>query len=125
MFSIKSLKQTDQFTQELDGPLKEMARQIAHGISAFAAGDLRYRLGLPKNWFKNSQTEAVGRRLKTAIEDFNGMTEVPPKRMCFVGANSWMEGQIAGERIAALLAGKGKVLYLIPQYDQVNHVMRM
>ncbi len=124
-FSIKSLKQTDQFTQELDGPLKEMARQIAHGISAFAAGDLRYRLGLPKNWFKNSQTEAVGRRLKTAIEDFNGMTEVPPKRMCFVGANSWMEGQIAGERIAALLAGKGKVLYLIPQYDQVNHVMRM
>ena len=125
MFSIKSLKQTDQFTQELDGPLKEMARQIAHGISAFAAGDLPYRLGLPKNWFKNSQTEAVGRRLKTAIEDFNGMTEVPPKRMCFVGANSWMEGQIAGERIAALLAGKGKVLYLIPQYDQVNHVMRM
>jgi len=125
LFSIKSLKQTDQFTQELDGPLKEMARQIAHGISAFAAGDLRYRLGLPKNWFKNSQTEAVGRRLKTAIEDFNGMTEVPPKRMCFVGANSWMEGQIAGERIAALLAGKGKVLYLIPQYDQVNHVMRM
>ena len=124
-FSIKSLKQTDQFTQELDGPLKEMARQIAHGISAFAAGDLRYRLGLPKNWFKNSQTEAVGRRLKTAIEDFNGMTEVPPKRMCFVGANSWMEGQITGERIAALLAGKGKVLYLIPQYDQVNHVMRM
>ncbi len=124
-FSIKSLKQTDQFTQELDGPLKEMARQIAHGISAFAAGDLRYRLGLPKNWFKNSQTEAVGRRLKTAIEDFNGMTEVPPKRMCFVGANSWMEGQIAGERIAAMLAGKGKVLYLIPQYDQVNHVMRM
>ncbi|TAH55619.1 MAG: hypothetical protein EWM51_01825 [Treponema sp.] len=67
----------------------------------------------------------MGRRLKTAIEDFNGMTEVPPKRMCFVGANSWMEGQIAGERIAALLAGKGKVLYLIPQYDQVNHVMRM
>jgi len=125
LFSIKSLKQTDQFTQELDGPLKEMARQIAHGISAFAAGDLPYRLGLPKNWFKNSQTEAVGRRLKTAIEDFNGMTEVPPKRMCFVGANSWMEGQIAGERIAALLAGKGKVLYLIPQYDQVNHVMRM
>ncbi|HQL31799.1 MAG TPA: substrate-binding domain-containing protein [Treponemataceae bacterium] len=125
MFSIKSLKQTDQFTQELDGPLKEMARQIAHGISAFAAGDLRYRLGLPKNWFKNSQTEAVGRRLKTAIEDFNGMTEVPPKRMCFVGANSWMEGQITGERIAAMLAGKGKVLYLIPQYDQVNHVMRM
>lgn len=124
-FSIKSLKQTDQFTQELDGPLKEMARQIAHGISAFAAGDLRYRLGLPKNWFKNSQTEAVGRRLKTAIEDFNGMTEVPPKRMCFVGANSWMEGQITGERIAAMLAGKGKVLYLIPQYDQVNHVMRM
>jgi len=124
-FSIKSLKQTDQFTQELDGLLKEMARQIAHGISAFAAGDLRYRLGLPKNWFKNSQTEAVGRRLKTAIEDFNGMTEVPPKRMCFVGANSWMEGQITGERIAAMLAGKGKVLYLIPQYDQVNHVMRM
>jgi len=123
--SFNDRKRSGSFAEELDGPIKEMARQIAHGISAFAAGDLRYRLAMPKHNFGAKESEAVGRRLRTAIEDFNGMTDVPPKRICFVGANSWMEGQAAGERIASMLGGKGKVLYLIPQYDQVNHVMRM
>ena len=32
---------------DTENTLKEMSRQIAHGISSFAAGDMRYHLSVP------------------------------------------------------------------------------
>ncbi|HHU37319.1 MAG TPA: substrate-binding domain-containing protein, partial [Treponema sp.] len=110
---------------DTENTLKEMSRQIAHGISSFAAGDLRYRLSVSDQTCTTEEAESVAKRLRTSIEDFNGMTATPPKRTCFVGANGYEEGRVAGIRIQEMLSGSGSIAYFIPAYTQVNHVLRM
>ncbi len=118
-------KRQERLLEDTTGTVKEMARQIAHGVSSFASGDMRYRLTMPGKPCLTEEGEAVAKRLRTGIDDFNSMTESPPKRICFVGANSYQEGRAAGENIARMLSGKGKIAYMIPMYTQVNHVLRM
>jgi methyl-accepting chemotaxis protein len=105
--------------------LTKLAKQLGHGLSAFASGDLRFRLRKPAIEATNPDAAALAKRLLSCIDDFNSMTNVPLKRVCFVGANGYEEGRVAGEHIGEMLGGKGKVAYLIPSYSQINHVLRM
>jgi ABC-type sugar transport system substrate-binding protein len=63
--------------------------------------------------------------LFSGISDFNSITDLPSKRICFSGANSYREGAVAGQEIARILGGKGKIACIFTTYSQVNHVLRM
>jgi methyl-accepting chemotaxis protein len=105
--------------------LTKLAKQLGHGLSAFASGDMRYRLRKPETNATTGEAQTLAKRLLSCIDDFNSITNVPLKRICFVGANAYQEGRVAGERIGALLGGKGKLAFFIPEHSQVNHVLRM
>ena len=105
--------------------LTKLAKQLGHGLSAFASGDLRFHLRKPEFTAETPDAAALAKRLLSSLDDFNSITNIPLKRVCFVGANSYQEGRVAGEHIGAMLGGKGSVAYFIPSFSQVNHVLRM
>ncbi len=105
--------------------LTKLAKQLGHGLSAFASGDLRFRLRKPAVEATSPEAAALAKRLLSCVDDFNSITNVPLKRVCFVGANGYEEGKVAGEHIGEMLGGKGKVGYMIPSFSQTNHVLRM
>lgn len=41
--------------------------------------------------------------------EFNALTDVPCKRLCYVGADSFLEGRRCGELMGEMLAGKGEI----------------
>ena len=113
------------FSRDLGDVLTKLAKQLGHGLSAFASGDMRYRLRKPETNATTDEAQALAKRLLSCIDDFNSITNVPLKRVCFVGANAYQEGRVSGEYIGKMLGGKGKVAYFIPLHTQINHVLRM
>jgi methyl-accepting chemotaxis protein len=123
--ALRVIRHNDLLAHDFSDVLVWLTRQLSHGLSAFASGDLRYHLTRPTSSAVTSEAAGLERRLLSGLDDFNTITNVPPKRLCFHGANAYQEGRVAGEHIAAMLSGKGKVVFFIPQYTQVNHVLRM
>lgn len=123
--ALRVIRHDESLSRDFSDVLINLSRQISHGLSAFASGDLRYHLVRPASSAVTSEAAGLERRLLSGLDDFNTITNVPPKRLCFHGANAYQEGRVAGERIAAMLSGKGKVVFFIPLYTQVNHVLRM
>lgn len=110
---------------DVSGPLSKMASSLALALSRFASGDLRARISRDYPAPLSSDGSRLAELLSGAIGDFNASTDVPSHRVCFTGANSYQEGRLAGEKIAALLGGSGSVACVIPYYNQINHVLRM
>lgn len=48
--------------------------------------------------------------LTNAAHEFNAVTETPCNRLCYVGADSFLEGQRCGEVMGEALGGRGQVL---------------
>ncbi len=51
----------------------------------------------------------ISKRMRDSIESYNDVTSEPCKRLVYVGADAYMEGNVCGERMGQLLGGKGKV----------------
>jgi methyl-accepting chemotaxis protein len=119
------LRHDRKLSRDFNEVLTGTVRQLSHGLSAFAAGDLRYHLVRPASSALTPEAAELEQRLLSGLDDFNSITTVPLKRVCFLGANSYQEGRVAGEHISVILSGKGKVAFFIPQYTQINHVLRM
>jgi methyl-accepting chemotaxis protein len=47
--------------------------------------------------------------LQQSAAEFNNLTEVPCRRLCYVGADSFLEGQACGKAMGEILAGSGQV----------------
>lgn len=111
--------------RDISGTTSQAIRRIGRAISTFSSGDLRIRARKPDTEPVTPEGASLKKLLETVVSDFNSITDVPSKRICFTGANSYQEGKLAGEKIAAILGGKGNVACMIPYYTQVNHVLRM
>ncbi len=48
--------------------------------------------------------------IRTAAQEFNAFTCEPLQRVCYVGADSYLEGRICGEVMGEALGGQGQVL---------------
>ncbi len=125
IFMYRKARECRLMVADLEGPLLSMATVLSRGLSRFASGDLRVRAKFPKETPKSAVGVKFASLLKQAMGDLNSTTDVPPQRICFTGANSYQEGKLAGERIAAILGGAGSVACVIPFYNQINHVLRM
>lgn len=55
--------------------------------------------------------------LSEAIVDFNSVTSVPCRRICYVGADSYREGERCGHIMGGLLNGHGRVVILFNFYS--------
>lgn len=105
--------------------LSRNSKLLAHGISSFASGDIRISLPKTKASAQSKEGKDLESTILPALEDFNSITAMPAKRLCFTGANSYEEGAIAGEEIGRILNQTGKIVCIIPSYRQINHVLRM
>ena len=122
LFRYRSLRL---IVQDVRGPLAETAASLGHGISSFASGDLRNHIESASSPAVTEDGKTLLSLLLSGVGDFNSITNVPSRRICFSGANSYQEGSVAGREIAGILGGKGKVACIIPSFNQVNHVLRM
>jgi len=63
--------------------------------------------------------------INESIEDFNSITAEPSRWLCFIGNNSYQEGQICGEKNDNYLNGRGQVAIILPGFQFANHNIDM
>ncbi len=59
-----------------------------------------------------------------SIGAFDAVTDEPPRRLFYVGSNSYEEGRAIGAAIGARLGGKGRVGIILGSLLSVNHNLR-
>ncbi|HOE08017.1 MAG TPA: sugar ABC transporter substrate-binding protein, partial [Treponemataceae bacterium] len=111
--------------KDLNATLSEASKLLGYGLSSFASGDIRVALPEIQPAAVSKEGKIVEEILFSALEDFNSITAMPSKRLCFTGANSYEEGSTAGKEIGRLLNNTGKMVIIIPSHSQINHVLRM
>ncbi len=89
------------------------------GLADLSQGNLSTRLSIHTNLLKTSmqgELEALVGGMNQMIEqlrltaiEFNNLTEIPCLRLCYVGADSFLEGQKCGEVLGAVMGGRGQV----------------
>ncbi|OQX93170.1 MAG: hypothetical protein B6I17_03925 [Tenericutes bacterium 4572_104] len=62
--------------------------------------------------------------IQIAADEFNNTTLKPLKSLSYVGADSYMEGRISGEKMAQLIDKKGEVAIIQIKFDQIALVSR-
>jgi len=62
--------------------------------------------------------------LRESIEVLYGIRNGPCRRLCYVGSDSYAEGQIAGEALGRVLAGRGSVAIIVSNLYSVNYILR-
>jgi len=124
-FNSLTIKQARALREVISKDITKMISDLTRGLSTFASGDLRTHLEVPDVSDFPEDVRDLAERLRNGMIDFNTVTDVPSRRICFTGANSYREGTVAGRRIADILGGKGRIVSIIPAYTQVNHVLRM
>lgn len=125
ILAARRLTSCSDMLKDATGPVSASLKILRNCISTFASGDLRVRAVMPAERSRSAAGRVLDELVRTGLTDFNTITDIPSRRVCFSGANSYHEGKIAGMRIAEILGGKGSVACIIPFYNQINHVLRM
>jgi methyl-accepting chemotaxis protein len=63
-------------------------------------------------------------QIQESIQDFNAITAIPCRRLCYVGADSFREGKRCAEVMGELLKGEGKVAILLGRFSSTGHSQR-
>jgi methyl-accepting chemotaxis protein len=66
----------------------------------------------------------IRRQVKDTLESLKSITAVPCRRLCYVGADSYREGEQCGKAMAGLLGGSGDVAIFINFHDIVSSKTR-
>jgi methyl-accepting chemotaxis protein/ABC-type sugar transport system substrate-binding protein len=59
-----------------------------------------------------------------AASEFNELTDVPCLRLCYVGADSFLEGRVCGEAMASAIGGRGKIAISTARLSTPNLLLR-
>ena len=62
--------------------------------------------------------------LHISINEFNDITRKPLQRLCYVGADSYIEGRVAGEKMAELIDNAGDIAIVQIKYNLTSTVIR-
>ncbi len=113
---------------------KELLSGLSAGISKLGTGDLAARVALTDG---NEPVEARGELAELAgliqeltqtaresADDFNGITEEPCARLCYVGSDSYAEGKASGEELGRILGGRGTAAVIVADLRMVNQNLR-
>jgi methyl-accepting chemotaxis protein len=67
---------------------------------------------------------AIISRIQDSARELNVVTDEPCQRLCYVGADSYLEGRACGEAMGQALQGKGKVAIITGAFDSISHGLR-
>jgi methyl-accepting chemotaxis protein len=110
-------------------------KDFSIAISELARGNLTVKLehipaALPQNITGGyigalaRQYNEVADGITECINDYNSITSMPCKRICYVGADSFLEGEMCGEILGGLLNGEGKVAVLMHSFARASQSIR-
>ena len=104
-------------------------RTFLGALVRFSAGNLTTSIPEAiklRNAVKNvsAELDEVFSLIDQNIEEFNAVTAVPLKRLCFTGDNNYQEGLIMGEKIHQFMGNEGVLAIVIPAHTQVLHSLR-
>jgi methyl-accepting chemotaxis protein len=115
----ESLKRLAEFTRQLADSdclaLKRAISDLAHGrISAQLAihSEPLETTAYPDVGDLADALNAIIAVLRQTAGEFNTMTETPCRRLCYVGADSFLEGMLCGETMGQALGGCGSVVII-------------
>lgn len=57
-------------------------------------------------------------------DELNNMTGTPCLRLCFVGADSFLEGRKCGENMGELVGGRGQIIIVVGNMTHIGHTLR-
>jgi methyl-accepting chemotaxis protein len=107
---------------------------LAISMAQLAQGDLSVRLAVSaqpirpgEEWGKTRLAEVLNpviASLREAADEFNELTEVPCKRLCYVGADSFVEGRACGEAMGRALQGQGEVAIVTSLFSRSGPELR-
>lgn len=108
--------------------------ELSTGITKLSTGDLAARVEAMKDVdlpeVRGELSELAGliteltKTARESAEDFNGITEEPCARLCYVGSDSYAEGKVNGEVLGRILGGKGSVAIIVDDIRMVNQSLR-
>jgi methyl-accepting chemotaxis protein len=110
---VKSLVDTTEklVRKDLDG--------IRTGLADLSQGNLSTQLGVSTKMIKSIPSSDIGAvveglnhmiaEISEITDEFNHLTETPCARLCYVGADSFLEGRKCGEVLGNLLNGRGQI----------------
>lgn len=87
-------------------------KQISNCISRLAYGDLTSTFEISSN-HKNSVSGETFRQLEKMKREFNDVTLEPLERICYVGTDSYLEGQKCAEILGGLCSSEGDVAVIV------------
>ncbi|HDQ44151.1 MAG TPA: hypothetical protein ENN17_01465, partial [bacterium] len=89
------------------------------GVADLSQGNLSTRLAVQTEPLRVSAQEEWGdlvhgmnrmiEQLQETAEEFNNLTETPCLRLCYVGADSFLEGQKCGDVLGEAVGGRGQI----------------
>ena len=117
----KDLVKTGRVLAEKDcvnliGNMAELAQgNLATTLSFQAKPILDKRVTAELEKFAEILNEMI-QSLNETAKEFNAITDIPCRRLCYVGADSFLEGRQCGEVMGELIGGKGEVAVVTPSF---------
>lgn len=102
--------------------------KLVEGLTSLKEGNLAKEIETDKRLQKSSNVSkhltSIGNELELATTEFNHITEKPLKRLCYIGADSYLEGRVCGQKMAEIINGEGEVGIVQIKFDLTGTVLR-
>ncbi|MBN2104246.1 substrate-binding domain-containing protein [bacterium] len=108
--------------------------KLTRALTDLGQGDLSEQLVLKSKPLKLKNTtqiipmiqmiNSLVINLQNSVKEFNSVTGIPCLRLCFVGADSFLEGNRCAEVMADTLNGKGEVAIVLGSFKHIGHDLR-
>ncbi|MFO7889708.1 MAG: substrate-binding domain-containing protein [bacterium] len=125
-FNKKIIKQGEKLLKDLNNWKNAMA--------SLSQGDFSTKLQVQTDPLKVAAAQAkepdviffnqLVKNLQDVAGEFNTVTDIPCKRLCYVGADSFLEGSRCGELMGEYTGGKGEILIVIASAKHVGSELR-
>ncbi len=124
-FNKKIVKQGDKLLKDLNNWKNAMANLSQGDLSTtLTVGAKPVVVSDPQKKSQISILNQIITNLHEVAVEFNLVTDIPCKRLCYVGQDSFLEGQRCGELMGEILKGKGQVAVVINVFGYASTELR-
>lgn len=113
---------------------KEDVVRLKTAIADLSQGDLSTQLEMkskPIRATKDSALQPIVEKMNVVIKqmtdtvvEFNQLTEIPCQRLCYVGADSFLEGRKCGEVMGEAIGGRGQIVVSTGSFEVAGLKLR-
>ncbi len=117
---IKKIAEND--TVSISTALTELSHGNLTAEIKFNSNHIDFNYGVLKDIVED--INSIVSNLSDASKEFNTATDVPCKRLFYVGADSYLEGRKCAEAMIEGLKGKGKVAIIVERFGVIGQELR-